>query len=429
LFCSRQSFGKYEYYGDYIMSYIGNSLPANFQSLPAVQRFNGTGSATAFTLAAQIANDQSILVSVDGVTQDSNAYAVSGTTLTFTAAPSAGTGNIFVNTISPVGSTVVPPDGSVTKVKTDFFISQATAPSSPSEGDIWFNSSASTVSGIVTKTMASYSGSKWEQMSNRFSVTGGTITTSGSYTIHTFTSSGTLVVTGDGTVDYLTVAGGGGGGKDDYSGNRGGGGGGAGGYRTASSFNVSSQSYTITVGAGGAPGNASNETGTNGGDSVFSTVTSTGGGGGGGHSASANEQGSAGGSGGGGSNGQAGGAGTAGQGNTGGTGGPDAPYMGAGGGGASAVGASVGSGQTAGGAGGAGTASSISGSSVTYAGGGGGGGGGGSAGGAGGSGGGGAGSTTSTGTSGTANTGGGGGGTRGTPGTGGSGVVIIRYLT
>ena len=91
------------------MSYIGNTLPANFQSLPAVQRFNGDGSDTTFTLAAQIANDQSILVSVDGVTQDSNAYSVSGTTLTFTSAPSAGTGNIFVNTISPVGSTVVPP--------------------------------------------------------------------------------------------------------------------------------------------------------------------------------------------------------------------------------------------------------------------------------------------------------------------------------
>ena len=93
------------------MAYQGNSPAANFQSLPAVQRFNGTGSATAFTLASVVANDQSILVSVDGVTQDSNAYAVSGTTLTFTAAPSSGTGNIFVNTISPVGSTVVPPDG------------------------------------------------------------------------------------------------------------------------------------------------------------------------------------------------------------------------------------------------------------------------------------------------------------------------------
>ena len=99
------------------MAYQGNSPAANFQSLPAVQRFNGTGSATAFTLASVIPNDQSILVSVDGVTQDSNAYSVSGTTLTFTAAPSSGTGNIFVHTISPVGSTVVPPDGSVSTVK------------------------------------------------------------------------------------------------------------------------------------------------------------------------------------------------------------------------------------------------------------------------------------------------------------------------
>ena len=99
------------------MSYIGNSLPANFQSLPAGQRFNGTGSATAFTLASAVANDQSLIISVDGVVQDSNAYSVNGTTLTFTAAPSSGTGNIFVNTISPVGSTVVPPDGSVSTVK------------------------------------------------------------------------------------------------------------------------------------------------------------------------------------------------------------------------------------------------------------------------------------------------------------------------
>ena len=99
------------------MSYIGNPLPASFQSLPAVQRFNGNASTTAFTLAAAIANDQSILVSVDGVVQDSNAYSVSGTTLTVTAAPSSGTGNIFVNTISPVGSTLVPTDGSVTTAK------------------------------------------------------------------------------------------------------------------------------------------------------------------------------------------------------------------------------------------------------------------------------------------------------------------------
>ena len=112
------------------MSYIGNTLPANFQSLPAVQRFNGDGSDTTFTLAAQIANDQSILVSVDGVTQDSNAYSVSGTTLTFTSAPSAGTGNIFVNTISPVGSTVVPPDGIAINATTGTFSGDLTVDTS-----------------------------------------------------------------------------------------------------------------------------------------------------------------------------------------------------------------------------------------------------------------------------------------------------------
>ena len=47
-----------------------------------------------------------------------------------------------------------------------------------------------------------------------FSATGGTITTSGSYTIHTFTDSGTFGATNAPigfSVDYLVVAGGGGG--------------------------------------------------------------------------------------------------------------------------------------------------------------------------------------------------------------------------
>jgi len=61
--------------------------------------------------------------------------------------------------------------------------------------------------------------------------TGGTITTSGNYKIHTFTGPGTFTVSsvgnplGSTTVDYLVVAGGGGGGWDRA------GGGGAGGFR------------------------------------------------------------------------------------------------------------------------------------------------------------------------------------------------------
>ena len=424
------------------MSYIGNSLPANFQSLPAVQRFNGTGSATAFTLAAQIANDQSILVSVDGVTQDSNAYAVSGTTLTFTAAPSAGTGNIFVNTISPVGSTVVPPDGSVTtaklvdeavtKAKTDFIISQATAPSSPAEGDIWFNSSSSTVSGVLTKAMAVYNGTDWSKMSNNTSATGGTITTSGGYTIHSFTSSGNFVVSGGYlNIDYLIVAGGGAGAT------RHAGGGGAGGMLTGSSL-LAPTTFAITVGAGGAgqgDGSQTDLRGNVGNNSVFNSLTAIGGGGGG----SNLQVGLAGGSGGGDgerTNRATGEAGTSGQGNAG--GGATANYGGGGGGGgAGAVGARGDTPDGTAGNGGNGAASSITGSSVTYAGGGGGGGYTVTTRSSGGSGGGGAGGEDGDAVSvaGTANTGGGSGGGGQAAGvysnsaSGGSGIVIVRYLT
>jgi len=290
--------------------------------------------------------------------------------------------------------------------------------------------------------------------------TGGTITTSGDYKIHTFTGPGTFSVTNEGTcagsdtVDYLVVAGGGGGGNSVTSGS-GNGGGGAGGYRESSgtasgsysrsplgacvaALPVAAQSYPITVGAGGAAGAppGTYSPGCNGANSIFSTITSTGGGYGGAGSATGGT---------GGSGGAAGYTGTGAAGNTppvsppqGNNGGGDgtengAPYAASGGGGATAAGARwVNSNQ--GGAGGAGATSSINATPTTRAGGGGGGGGandfpGPRNGGAGGSGGGGAGSTsTGNATNGTTNTGGGGGGAGGsTAGAGGSGIVIIRY--
>ena len=58
------------------------------------------------------------------------------------------------------------------------------------------------------------------------SATGGTVTTAGGKTIHTFTALGDFIVTsGNDNVEYLVVAGGGGGGNV-------GGDGGAGGFRT-----------------------------------------------------------------------------------------------------------------------------------------------------------------------------------------------------
>ena len=91
------------------MGYIGNRHVANFQAIPDVQRFNGTGSATVFTLNRNISNVQDILVSVDGVIQDTSSYTLpNGTSLTFDSAPSSGTGNVFVNYKSLTGGSVTP---------------------------------------------------------------------------------------------------------------------------------------------------------------------------------------------------------------------------------------------------------------------------------------------------------------------------------
>ena len=91
------------------MPYIGNRHVANFQAIPDVQRFNGNGSTTVFTLNRNISNVQDILVSVDGVIQDTASYTIpNGTTLTFDSAPSLGTGNVFVNFNSLTSGTVAP---------------------------------------------------------------------------------------------------------------------------------------------------------------------------------------------------------------------------------------------------------------------------------------------------------------------------------
>jgi len=312
------------------------------------------------------------------------------------------------------------------------------------------------------------------------SASGGTITCSGNFRIHTFTGPGTFTVsslatvTSNNEVSYMAVAGGGGGGTV------GGGGGGAGGFRESKSgvddytaspiegstpITVTATSFPITVGGGGAPSCGSSPNigvrGAPGTNSTFSTITSAGGGGGGSRTATPTPYaGDAGGSGGGAgrdsgpsdlsgagntpsvspAQGLKGGYATSGSGNAAG-----------GGGGAGAVGAngnpcdSGGPGSTgAAGNGGAGVATSITGSPVTRAGGGGGGSNNANVPlrGIGGSGGGGDGGLDGTdggscapATAGTINTGGGGGGgSQLTSGVGsakgalgGSGIVIIRY--
>ena len=266
---------------------------------------------------------------------------------------------------------------------------------------------------------------------------GGTITTSGDYRIHTFTSSGTFVVPSGLTLsnrESLIVAGGGGGGSDNA------GGGGAGGMieNTSETFSSSGSPYTVTVGAGGSghTGSSGGDSGpyaTSGSNSSFNGVTCIGGGLGGSGGGQSPASGGSGGGGTGESASPIGGSGTSGQGNAGGN---HANSGGGGGGGKGGAGQNGNvRGTSLGGNGGAGASSSITGSSVNYAGGGGGSNensiytpisiGGSGVGGNSNP------SATTGATAGTANRGGGGGGvthsTPGTGGNGGSGIVVIRY--
>jgi hypothetical protein len=86
------------------MSYIGASpTTAAF----VTDTFSANGSGTVFTLSVAPANTNSILVAVSGVLQDPSTYSVSGTSLTFSAAPPAGTGNISVRFLGIPASGVV----------------------------------------------------------------------------------------------------------------------------------------------------------------------------------------------------------------------------------------------------------------------------------------------------------------------------------
>ena len=254
-------------------------------------------------------------------------------------------------------------------------------------------------------------------------VTGGTLTSDATYYYRTFTSNGTLGVSGYAPLvtDVLLVAGGGAGGYN-Y-----GGGGGAGGLVYASSVSYSSNA-TITIGAGGTLNTYNIARGNPGGNSTCTGVTTAiGGGGGGGAIPEYEKDGGTGGSGGGASsywNGDAvGGAGTAGQGYAGGNEGGTRAGGGGGAGGPGNV--YIGDGFAGG--------NGLTYFGNTYAGGGGGGGAGYTSSGPGGSGGGGTGGgQTLNGTSATFYGGGGGGGGIGQnntqyPGLGYQGICIFRY--
>ena len=94
------------------MSYIGNT-PTTQSFIAGTDTFSGTGSQTAFTLSRSVNSVNDILVVVNNVDQQPTTYTAAGTTLTFSAAPSSGTNNIYVRYLTTTLQSIAPSQGSV----------------------------------------------------------------------------------------------------------------------------------------------------------------------------------------------------------------------------------------------------------------------------------------------------------------------------
>ena len=80
------------------MAYLG-AQPNKTLTKTTSQSFNGTGSATTFTLNRAVNTEEELEVFVENVQQEpgsGKSYTATGTTLTFDEAPPSGTGNIYV---------------------------------------------------------------------------------------------------------------------------------------------------------------------------------------------------------------------------------------------------------------------------------------------------------------------------------------------
>ena len=100
------------------MGMIGNQTTPGLQFAITNDSYNGDGSTTAFTLSQSVSATTDIEVIVDNVQQSPHdgSYSVSGTALTFSGAPSAGTNNIYViyhGSKHHTTAQVIPDDGSV----------------------------------------------------------------------------------------------------------------------------------------------------------------------------------------------------------------------------------------------------------------------------------------------------------------------------
>jgi len=183
------------------MAYIG-AQPNKTLTKTTSQSFNGTGSATAFTLNRAVNSGEELEVFVDNVQQEpgsGKSYTATGTTLTFDEAPPSGTGNVYViyRGQAEVTTRLEAPDLSITTAKiADNAVTSAKMFSGFFNGishlDIWHMDTAETVS-TSAEFLAHWSSFNGVKNFSRI----GTAMTVTSQTYFTFPVTGTWRVVSD----------------------------------------------------------------------------------------------------------------------------------------------------------------------------------------------------------------------------------------
>jgi hypothetical protein len=180
------------------MAYLG-STPTTQSFIAGTDSFNGTGSATNFTLSRLVNSVNDVQVVVNNVVQYPPNYSVSGTTLTISPAPSAGTNNVYVRYLSTTLQSIGVGDLSVStnKIQTGAVTSDKIAEGAVGTVDIADASiTAAKMSGAQSGSAPIYAARAWVNFNGTSTVA---IRASGNVT--SITDNGT----GDYTVNFTTA--------------------------------------------------------------------------------------------------------------------------------------------------------------------------------------------------------------------------------
>jgi hypothetical protein len=94
------------------MAYLGRVKPTETTSSVLRSTYTGNGSTTTYALPGPVANETSIIATINGVTQQDAAYSTDGSNIIFDAAPASGD-SIEIRTLSAVAMSYAPMAGSV----------------------------------------------------------------------------------------------------------------------------------------------------------------------------------------------------------------------------------------------------------------------------------------------------------------------------